>query len=305
MYKTDLHVKIGDLKLKNPVMPASGTYGYFDENANVFSMDKLGAIVVKSVHRNFREGNPGPRIVEVEAGMINAVGIPSEGIDKFISNKLNLLAELKTPVIVSISGSDAKDFIESARILNDRAEVAAVELNLSCPNVGSGLQFASDEVLLGRVVEGVRAVTSLPVISKLSPNITDIRKTAMIAEECGSNAVTIANTFISMKIDIDRQKPVLGNIMGGLSGPAVKPIVMRMVYQVWEVVKIPIIACGGITCWEDAIEYILAGATGVQVGCANFVNPYSMVEIIEGIDDYLFQKGYKSIDEIRGIAHVE
>jgi dihydroorotate dehydrogenase (NAD+) catalytic subunit len=304
MYKTDIHVNIGSLTLKNPVMPASGAYGYYEDNANVFTMDKLGAIVVKSVHREKREGNPGPRIVEVEAGMINSVGIPSGGIEKFIDSELDALAKLNTPVIISISGGCPEDFIESAKMLDGIDKVGAIEINLSCPNVGSGLQFASDEVLLGRVVQGVRSVTKHPIISKLSPNVTDIRKTASISEDCGADAVTIANTFISMKIDIDKQKPVLGNIMGGLSGPAIKPINMRMVYQVWEAVKIPIIACGGITCWQDAIEYILAGASAVQVGCANFVNPLTMVEVVEGIDNYLHEKGCRSIDEIRGAAHL-
>lgn len=304
MYRTDLSIDIGSLTLKNPVMPASGTYGYFDENTNLFTMDKLGAVVTKTVHRNKRTGNSAPRVAETEAGMINAVGIPSEGIDEFINNKLPHFAELNTPVIVSISGSHTKEFIESAKKLNSRAEISAIELNLSCPNVGSGLQFASDPVLLGRVVEAVRAVTELPVLAKLSPNITDIRAMAKIAEDCGADAVVIANTFMSMKIDIDKQKPVLGNVVGGLSGPGIKPIVLRMVYQVYETVKIPIVACGGITNYEDAVEYILAGASAVQVGCYNFVKPDVMPEIIEGIDNYLYEKGHESLKEIRGIAHI-
>lgn len=303
MYKSDLRVKIGSLILKNPVMPASGTYSYLDENANVFSMDELGAIVTKSVHRNIRVGNPPPRIAETTAGMLNSVGIPSEGVDEFIDKKLPALLGLNSAVIVSISGSCTKDFIESAKKISDIQGVSAIELNLSCPNVGSGLQFASDPVLLGRVVEGVRAVTGLTVMVKLSPNITDIRLTSGIAEDCGADAVVIANTFMGMKIDINKQRPVLGNTIGGLSGPAIRPIVLRMVYQAYEVLKIPIIACGGVTCFEDALEYILAGASAVQVGCFNFVNPRVMIEVIEGIDDYLFKRGYKSLCDIRGIAH--
>ncbi len=304
MYKTDLSVKINSLELKNPVMPASGTYDYFEDNADIFPMNNLGAIMLKSIHRRPRTGNKPPRIAEVTGGMLNAVGIPSAGIEYFLqSGSLQQYETLDVPIIISISGNSPIDYVEICKMLEGNSSLAAIELNLSCPNVGTGLQLSSDEVLLGRTVQAVRAVSSFPLLIKLTPNVTDIRKTARIAEECGADAVTIANTYMGMKIDIHKKKPVLGNIMGGMSGPAIKPLTMRMVYQAFTVLNIPIIACGGIMNFSDAVEYILAGATAVQVGAGNFVNPMLMKEVIDGIDDYLFNNGYKSLTEIRGVAH--
>ena len=304
MYKTDLSVQISALQMKNPVMPASGAYDYFEDNAGVFPMSTLGAIMLKSVHRYPRPGNKPPRIAEVTGGMLNSIGIPSIGIEAVLKNgSLEHYKTLNVPVVISISGGSPVDYVEICKMLEGNPSIDAIELNLSCPNVGTGLQLASDEVLIGRTVQSVRTVTSFPLIAKLSPNVTDIRKTAKISEECGADAVTVANTYMGMKIDIQTKKPVLGNIMGGLSGPAIKPITLHMVYQAYSVLNIPIIACGGIMCASDAIEYILAGATAVQVGAGNFVNPMLMKEVIEGIDDYLAKNGCQSLSDIRGIAN--
>ncbi len=304
MYKTDLSIKIKSLALKNPVMPASGAYDYFEDNADVFEMDELGAIVLKSIHRRERKGNKPPRIVEVTAGMINSVGIPSSGIEKYIKdNLLERYATLNVPTIISVSGNSPQDYIETCEMLEGNPAVHAVELNLSCPNVGTGLQLASDPVLLGRTVQSVRTVTTFPLLIKLSPNVTDIRDTARIAEDCGADALTIANTYMAMKIDIKKRAPVLGNTSGGLSGPAIKPISLYHVFQAYTAVEIPIIGCGGIMSAADAIEYLLAGATAIQVGAGNFVNPMLMKEVISGIDDYLAANGFKSVSEITGLAN--
>jgi len=304
MYKTDLSVTIKSLKMKNPVMPASGAYDYFENNANVFPMDILGAIMLKSIHRRARPGNKPPRIAEVTGGMLNAVGIPSAGIEAYLrDNSLARYRELNVPVIVSVSGDQPRDYVETCRMLAGNPSVDAIELNLSCPNVGTGLQLATDEVLLGRTVEATRLVTDFPLIVKLSPNVTDICKPAVIAQDCGADAVTIANTFMGMKIDIKTRKPFLGNTTGGLSGPAIKPITLRMVYQAYQKISIPIIGCGGIMCAADAIEYILAGATAVQVGSGNFVNPMLMKEVIEGMDAYLAENHFEKLEDIRGTAH--
>lgn len=290
--------------MKNPVMPASGAYDYFENNANVFPMDILGAIMLKSIHRRARPGNKPPRIAEVTGGMLNAVGIPSAGIEAYLrDNSLARYRELNVPVIVSVSGDQPRDYVETCQMLAGNPSVDAIELNLSCPNVGTGLQLATDEVLLGRTVEATRLVTDFPLIVKLSPNVTDICKPAVIAQDCGADAVTIANTFMGMKIDIKTRKPFLGNTTGGLSGPAIKPITLRMVYQAYQKISIPIIGCGGIMSAADAIEYILAGATAVQVGSGNFVNPMLMKEVIEGMDVYLAENHFEKLEDIRGTAH--
>lgn len=304
MYKTDISVKIKSLKMKNPVMPASGAYDYFEDNANVFPMNTLGAIMLKSINRRERFGNPPPRIAEITAGMMNSVGIPSVGIDKFLSeNQPKKYAVLDVPVIISISGNSPEDYVEICQKLEGNPYLAAIEMNLSCPNVGTGLQLASDEVLLGRTVQACRHMSSFPLIIKLSPNVTHINKLAQIAEECGADALTIANTYMGLKIDIKKRKPWLGNTTGGVSGPAIKPLTLYHVFQAYRAVTIPIIGCGGIMGWEDAVEYFMAGASAVQVGAGNFVNPMLMKEVIDGIDNYLDKNGFKSLQDIIGIAN--
>lgn len=298
-----MRVRLGGLELKNPVMPASGTYDYFDCNADVFPMSRLGAVMVKSVHRNPRSGNSAPRITEVLGGMINAVGIPSDGIEDFMYAQLTRYEKMGAPVILSLSGSVPEHYFESADIIANDPRIGAIELNLSCPNVGTGLPFSSDPQLLRQIVSGVRRRTVLPLFVKLSPNVTSICETALIAEACGADAVTIANTYRAMQIAINTQRPVLGNISGGMSGPAIKPQTMFLVYQAYQALHIPIIACGGIACWQDAAEYILAGASALQVGCINFANPMAMVEIIDGLYSYMSRCGYQTLAEFRGNAH--
>jgi len=298
----NLKVNLGGMEMNNPIMPASGAYDYFEYNADVFPMSELGAVMIKSVHRNFRAGNAAPRITEVLGGMINAVGIPSVGIERFMVEQLPRFEDIGTNVVLSLSGNAPQHYFESLEIVNDDPRVASIELNLSCPNVGSGLPFSANAEALKEVVEGARKRTKLPLYVKLSPNVTDVRVTALAAQECGADAVTLSNTWRAMKIDINKGKPVLGNISGGMSGPAIKPQNMFLVYQTAAVLDIPVIACGGITTWQDAIEYIMAGATALQVGCVNFVNPMAMVEIIRGMEEFMDKKGIKSLDEIRGIA---
>ena len=302
-YKTDISVKIKGAEFKNPVMPASGAYDYFDCNANLFPMSELGAVMIKSVHREVRPGNPGPRITEVLGGMINAVGIPSKGIEYFMEHDIDKYTTLGAPVVLSLSGSRTEHYIESLRIVANDKRITAVELNLSCPNVGNGLPFSSDTEVLRDLITAARGNTELPMFVKLTPNVTDIRESTKTAEESGADAITVSNTFRAMKIDIKKQKPVLGNISGGMSGPAIKPLNMFLVWQAYTSVNIPIIASGGVSCWQDAVEYILAGASMVQVGCSNFTNPLCMTEVIDGIDEYAYEHGYKSLAEMRGIAH--
>lgn len=302
MYKTDLSVKIRDLTLKNPVMPASGAYDYFENNADVYPMSVLGAVMIKSVHRRERAGNAPPRIVETPSGMINAVGIPSIGIERFIKEQLSRYEDIGTKVILSLSGSYPDDYCESAKLVKNSPVISAVELNLSCPNVGSGLPFSADPELLKEVISLVRPEVNMPLFVKLSPTVTNIVDIVNAAQEAGADAAVIGNTYHAMAIDIEKGRPVLGNIAGGLSGPAIKPITLYLVYQACKGSTLPIIGCGGIYSASDAIEYIMAGAAAVQVGCGNFSNPYLMQQVIEGIDDFLFSRGYKSLDDIRAVA---
>lgn len=299
----DLSVTLRGVRFRNPVMPASGAYDYFDNNVGCFPMDKLGAIMIKSVHRQERPGNPAPRIVEVCGGMINAVGIPSIGIERFMAEEMHKYEDIGTNVVLSISGSLSEHYCQALDVVADDSRLAAIEMNLSCPNVGSGLPFSSDPDVLRRTVEAARRHTKLPLIVKLSPNVSDIRVSAKAAEESGADAITVSNTFRAMKIDINKRKPALGNISGGLSGPAIKAQNMFLVWQAYQTVDIPIIASGGVTCWEDAVEYVLAGATMIQVGCANFTDPMCMQKVIDGLDAYMERNGFHSLAELRGLAH--
>ena len=265
-YLTDLSVELGGAVFKNPVMPASGTYDYFENNADCFPVSELGAVMIKSVHRLRRPGNPGPRIAEVCGGMLNCVGIPSVGIEAFLRDELPRYENIGTQVILSISGSEPVHYAEIAELVGDDPRIAALEMNLSCPNVGSGLPFSSDPQLLYDTVRQTRQRTTLPLYAKLSPNVTDIRVSCRAAEDAGADALTLSNTFRAMTIDIQKRRPYLGNLSGGMSGPAVKPMNMFLVWQAYETVHIPIIACGGIASWRDAVEYLMAGASAVQVG---------------------------------------
>ena len=302
-YLTDLSVELGGAVFKNPVMPASGTYDYFENNADCFPVSELGAVMIKSVHRLQRPGNPGPRIAEVCGGMLNCVGIPSVGIEAFLRDELPRYENIGTQVILSISGSEPVHYAEIAELVGDDPRIAALEMNLSCPNVGSGLPFSSDPQLLYDTVRQTRQRTTLPLYAKLSPNVTDIRVSCRAAEDAGADALTLSNTFRAMTIDIQKRRPYLGNLSGGMSGPAVKPMNMFLVWQAYETVHIPIIACGGIASWRDAVEYLMVGASAVQVGSCNFNNPMTMHNIIHDLDSYLHRNGIASVRELCGAAH--
>lgn len=302
-YLTDLSVELGGAVFKNPVMPASGTYDYFENNADCFPVSELGAVMIKSVHRLRRPGNPGPRIAEVCGGMLNCVGIPSVGIEAFLRDELPRYENIGTQVILSISGSEPVHYAEIAELVGDDPRIAALEMNLSCPNVDSGLPFSSDPQLLYDTVRQTRQRTTLPLYAKLSPNVTDIRVSCRAAEDAGADALTLSNTFRAMTIDIQKRRPYLGNLSGGMSGPAVKPMNMFLVWQAYETVHIPIIACGGIASWRDAVEYLMAGASAVQVGSCNFNDPMAMHNIIHDLDSYLHRNGIASVRELCGAAH--
>ena len=302
-YLTDLSVELGGAVFKNPVMPASGTYDYFENNADCFPVSELGAVMIKSVHRLRRPGNPGPRIAEVCGGMLNCVGIPSVGIEAFLRDELPRYENIGTQVILSISGSEPVHYAEIAELVGNDPRIAALEMTLSCPNVGSGLPFSSDPQLLYDTVRQTRQRTTLPLYAKLSPNVTDIRVSCRAAEDAGADALTLSNTFRAMTIDIQKRRPYLGNLSGGMSGPAVKPMNMFLVWQAYETVHIPIIACGGIASWRDAVEYLMAGASAVQVGSCNFNDPMTMHNIIHDLDSYLHRNGIASVRELCGAAH--
>ena len=253
-YLTDLSVELGGAVFKNPVMPASGTYDYFENNADCFPVSELGAVMIKSVHRLRRPGNPGPRIAEVCGGMLNCVGIPSVGIEAFLRDELPRYENIGTQVILSISGSEPVHYAEIAELVGDDPRITALEMNLSCPNVGSGLPFSSDPQLLYDTVRQTRQRTTLPLYAKLSPNVTDIRVSCRAAEDAGADALTLSNTFRAMTIDIQKRRPYLGNLSGGMSGPGMFPLAVRMVYQVYEAVRIPIVGMGGVTSAQDVLE---------------------------------------------------
>lgn len=290
-------IKIGTLTLQNPVMTASGTFGYGKEFEPFVDLDRLGAMVVKGISLRPRPGNPPPRIIETACGMLNAIGLENVGAAKFISDKLPYLRKTKCPLIVNILGDSIEEYCQLARELDKEKGIEALELNISCPNVKKGgAAFGANDELTYELTKAVREITQLPLIVKLSPNVTDIAIMAKAAEAGGADAVSLINTLIGMAIDITRQRPVLANITGGLSGPAIKPVALRMVWQASSAVNIPVIGIGGITTWQDAIEFILAGASAVQVGTANFFNPKSVDEIRLGITDYLVEN---KIDDLR------
>lgn len=300
---TNLAVNLGGIAMKNPVTTASGTFGFGPEYAPYVDLNKLGAIVVKGTTLEPREGNPTPRIVETPAGILNAIGLQNPGVDRFISESLPFLAAYQTEVIVNIAGNSPEDYGEIARRLDKASGVAGLEVNISCPNVKKGgLQFGTDPHMAYEVIKTVRENTKLPVIAKLSPNVTDVVAVAAKVAEAGADALALINTLLGMAIDIHRRRPVLGNVMGGLSGPAIKPVAVRMIWQVSQAVNLPILGMGGISSGEDAIEFILSGATAVAVGTANFVNPRATMDVLAGIEEYLEKYGIKDINELVGAA---
>ena len=283
----DLSVQIGSLRLKNPLIAASGCFGYGVEYAEVIDLASLGAIVSKGLFLKEREGHPAPRIVETPAGMLNAIGLQGIGAGRFIAEKMPELRARGATVIVNVCGTTIDEYVEVSRMLSDADGVAAIELNISCPNIKEGgIQFGCDLTGTFGVVSAVRKVTRLPVIPKLTPNVTDVASFAKAAEDAGADAVSLVNTFLAMVIDVETRKPKLANNVGGLSGPAIRPIAVRMVHECRQAVKIPVIGMGGIADARDALEFIIAGANAVQIGTANFVDPFIWPKLLEGIADY-------------------
>jgi dihydroorotate dehydrogenase (NAD+) catalytic subunit len=303
--KPKLNVEIGPLKLKNPVMVASGTFGYGREFREYVDPDALGAVVTKTITKYRRDGNRPPRIYETVGGMLNSIGLQNEGLKDFIENRLKDYKDLRTKLIVSVGGETDAEFVDIVKSLSVFKEVSAFELNISCPNIEyKDKIFAQDEKLTFQLVSDVRKATTLPLIVKLSPNVCDITGIAHAAQEAGADAISLINTLIGMAIDAETRYSVLGNITGGLSGPAIKPIALRMVWQVHNKVSLPVIGMGGIMNAADALEFILAGATAVAVGTANFVNPRASLEVIDGIAAYLVKHNYKSVTELIGSLNV-
>lgn len=296
----NLSVQIGKLILKNPVTVASGTFGHAEKYYNLEEVKKLGALVPKTVTLHPREGNPPPRILETAAGMLNAIGIENPGADGFIEKKLPALRKIGIPLIISILGHTDDEFIQLTEKFNKAEGVSALELNLSCPNLQQKILVAQDAKAAFRVVKAVKNISRFPVIAKLSPNVTDISEIAVAAEEAGADAVSLINTFMAMAVDIKTRTSILGNFTGGLSGPAIKPIALSMVHDVFKAVKVPVIGMGGIMTAKDALEFIIAGATMVAVGTANFINPRAPLEILEGIVNYMKENKINNIKEIIG-----
>lgn len=297
----DLTVRLGPLQLKNPVIAASGTFGYGEEYAALVDLNRLGAIVVKGLSLKPMAGNPPPRIVETPAGMLNAIGLANIGVEAFLKEKLPRLRGVEPKIIVNIYGHHIDEYGELASALKGVEGVAALEVNISCPNVEcGGMAFGVDPEASARVTDRVVRNTDKPVIVKLSPNVTDIRLIARAVEGAGADAVSLINTLTGMAVDVEKRRPVLANVVGGLSGPAIKPVALHMVYQVARAVKIPVIGLGGIMGHRDALEFILAGAAAVQVGTANFVNPRACLDILDGLTEYCIQQGIGRLSELVG-----
>jgi len=293
-------VDFAGIRMQNPVLTASGTFGYAQEFEPYLDLNRLGALVVKTITRLPRPGNLAPRVVETPAGMLNAIGLQNVGIDAFIREKLPFLRTLAPPLIVNVAGESVEDFRELTKRIGDQEGVAGVELNVSCPNVAGGLDFSTDPKLAHQVVKAAREATHLPIIPKLSPNVTDIRPIARAVEDAGADGISLINTLVGMAIDVRTRRPKIGNVTGGLSGPAIRPVAVRMVWQVRQAVRLPILGMGGIVTGEDAVEFLLAGATAVAVGTANFIDPTSSVKVIQGLYDYCAANGIAQIRQLVG-----
>lgn len=294
-------VRIGGIELKNPVTTASGTFGFGNEMAHVIDLNRLGACVVKSTSRELRIGNPTPRVIETASGMLNAIGLQNGGVENFIEEKLPFLRQFDTPVIVNLVGNDVTDYVYLAERLNSVPGVHGLEINISCPNVRHGCDFAVNPDLTRELISEIRNVTTLTLITKLSPNVTDVVSIARAAVEGGSNALSLINTLLGTAIDAKTRTFRLANITGGLSGPAVKPVALRLVWQVHNALpNVPIIGMGGVCTATDAIEFILAGATAVSVGTATFVTPTTVIDVIEGLEQFLIDHGVSDINELIG-----
>ncbi len=296
----DLSVTLGRLRLRNPILVASGTFGYAREMADVVDFSRLGGIIPKTVTRQARAGNAPPRTVETASGMLNAIGLDNDGIDHFLHDHLPYLRTLPTAVIGNIAGKSEDEFVEMAALLQNESGLAAMELNLSCPNVAGGLDFATDPAVTRRIIDRVRQVCPLPLVAKLTPNVTDIVPIAQAAADAGADAVSLVNTFVGMAIDWRKRRPILGNGTGGLSGPAIKPLALRLVWQVARKVRVPVIGIGGIATVDDVMEFLIAGASAVQLGTVNFYDPMASMRIVDHLPRALEQLGASSVKEIVG-----
>ena len=301
----DLTTQLGKLQMKNPVMTASGTFGYGTEYSDFIDLSRIGGIIVKGTTLRERQGNPYPRMAETPSGMLNAVGLQNKGIDYFVNHIYPTLKDIDTNVMINLSGSTTEDYIKTAEIINTLDKIPGIELNISCPNVKEGgMAFGVSCLAASQVVAEVRKVYHKELMVKLSPNVTDIAEIAKGVEGAGADSISLINTLLGMAIDAKTRKPVLSTITGGLSGPAVKPIALRMVWQVAKAVKVPVIGLGGIMNATDAIEFMLAGATAIQVGTANFIDPAISVKIVDGIDNYLNKNGFSSARDIIGALEI-
>lgn len=301
----DLSVKLGRLQLKNPVMTASGTFGYGTEYSDFIDISRIGGIIVKGTTLRDRQGNAYPRMAETPSGMLNAVGLQNKGVDYFIEQIYPTVKDINTDIFVNVSGSTLEDYIITAEKLNDLEKIPGIELNISCPNVKEGgMAFGVSCVSAAQVVKEVRRVYKNELMVKLSPNVTDIAEIARAVEAEGADSISLINTLLGMAINAEKRKPILSTVTGGLSGPAVKPIALRMVWQVAKAVNVPVVGMGGIMNATDAIEFMLAGASAIQVGTANFIDPTVTIKVLEGIEEYLKRHGYSSVNDIIGALEV-
>lgn len=300
----DLSVRLGRLTLPNPIMVASGTFGYAREMAGFVELSRLGGIVPKTITAHPRTGNPPWRTIETPSGMLNSIGLDNDGIESFVEHHLPYLASLGSPVVVSIAAHDYEEFVSMARRLNGLPGIAALELNVSCPNVSGGVDFGTDPIMCEKVVAGARAACDFPILAKLTPNVTSIATVAKAAAAGGADAISVINTCLGMAVDWKRRKPMLGNVVGGLSGPAIKPIALRCVYQVAQAVDTPLVGIGGIATLDDVMEFLVAGATAVQVGTANFYNPTVSMTILDQLPGALSQLGASRVSDIVGTLSI-
>jgi dihydroorotate dehydrogenase (NAD+) catalytic subunit len=303
--KPDLNVNIGGMDLNNPIMTASGTFGYASEFKDLVDLNRLGGIIVKGLSLEASKGNRPPRIVETACGMLNAIGLENVGVETFIREKLPFLKTLSPSIIVNIYGKSIAEYAEMAERLQDVEGISGIEVNISCPNVkAGGVAFGVDPKVAAKVVRAVREKSTRPLMVKLSPNVTDITRIAESVESAGADSISLINTLTGMAIDIETRRSILANITGGLSGPAIKPIALRMVWQVAQKVKIPVIGIGGIMTANDAIEFFIAGAIAVQIGTANFVNPHATIDVVEGVEKYLSERNIPRVTDIVGTLEV-
>lgn len=301
----DLSVQLGRLRLDNPVLVASGTFGYAREMQGLVDLGRLGGIVPKTITQEPRAGNPPWRTIETTGGMLNSIGLDNDGIEAFIAHHMPYLSGLKTPIIVSVAGRTGDEFVQLAARLEDVPGVAAIELNLSCPNVSHGVDYGTDPKLCHEVVAGARRASSRPILAKLTPNVANLPTIAVAAAEGGADAISVINTCLGMAVDWRKRRPMLGNIVGGLSGPAIKPIALRCVYQVARAVKIPVVGIGGIATIDDCMEFLVAGASAVQIGTANFYRPTASIEILDALPAAIASLGAARLSEIIGTLAIE